>query len=240
MTDVRIGVMFPSTFNLNADVANALVLQRRLELSGVETHIVPITGESSVDDAVVDALVIGSPSSSILLSPDLPRDGIASFVSTAFTSEIPILAISNGFHLLGQISNEDGETNAGLNLIPVTTTFGRTQHVTIGAQLETQWGRVVGVENHNARVELSSGDAFGRIVRGVGNAAGGIDGLCWGTLWATHLHGPVLALNPTLADALCARILDRRGLTFSRGDGLDHLDELANRARTHLEKSTAS
>lgn len=241
MTAVRIGVLLPATFNLNADVANADVLARRLSLSGYEARVVPLDDPALFSTAELEALIIGSPSSSVLADPKLPRAAIARLVTRLLAGSVPILAVSNGFHLLGTMTGRDGAPIDGLGIIPVHTTFGTKQHVTIGALVDTGSDRLIGVENHNARVEFTDiAEQFGGVIRGTGNATGGPEGFEAGSLTATHLHGPLFALNPELADSWCRVILSRRDETFTRGAGLDELDRLAHAAAAHLERQGSS
>ncbi len=241
MNVVRIGVVLPATFNLNADAANARVLAKRLTLSGVDTEIVALDEPESMARAELDALIIGSPSSSILTDPNLPRAEIADLVAASLDRSIPILAVSNGFHLLGAMTGRDGEIIEGLGVIPVRTTFGRKQHVSIGARVDTGSYELIGVENHNARVEFDDIEhQLGGVVRGTGNDWRGSEGYSRGSLTATHLHGPLFALNPAFADNFCRELLARRGATFVRGAALDDLDRLSLAAAAHLDRRASS
>lgn len=235
MTVLRVGVLFPTTFNLNADAANGSIIVRRLVLSDLDAEVVPIDSDAIRRRVAVDALIIGSPSSSIVKSAEATSAETRRFVSGVLADAAPVLAVSNGFHLLGKMTGKDGSLLGGLGLVPVATTFGSVQHVTIGAQIDTDWGVVVGIENHNATVQLGDGTAeFGRMLHGVGNGVGTVDGVRYGSLWGTHLHGPVFALNSTLADEFARRVAEHGGQTYLRRDDLDAIDRLAQGAREHL------
>lgn len=49
---------------------------------------------------------------------------------------------------------------------------------------------------------------FGRVLAGVGNGVGGVDGVVSGSILGTYLHGPVLARNP----GVVAWLLRRAGI----------------------------
>ena len=234
MSAVRIGVVFPTTFNLNADAANAQVLAKRLQMSDVNAEVVPLDIDAMAAAVSIDALIVGSGSSSNVSGPDVATPRVRDFMKAALSAEIPILAVSNGFHLWGSLTAKDGQTIAGWDVVPVHTRFGTTQHVTIGAQVTTEWGTLVGVENHNATVVLDGCDPLGTVAHGVGNNSGGVDGIHFGSLWGTHIHGPVFAMNPFLADEFATRILGRLGFAYSRGEGLAELDELSVGTSEHL------
>ena len=64
-------------------------------------------------------------------------------------------------------------------------------------------GPLTGFENHSGATTLGSGvRPLARVVVGVGNDGTGGEGAWSGTVVGTYLHGPVLARNPALADAL--------------------------------------
>jgi CobQ-like glutamine amidotransferase family enzyme len=234
MSAVRIGVVFPTAFNLNADAANAQVLAKRLQMSDVDAEVVPLDIDAMTANLSVDALIVGSGSSSNVSAPDTASPRVRDFLKAALSAETPILAVSNGFHLWGSLTGKDGQTIAGWDVIPAHTRFGTTQHVTIGAQVTTAWGTLVGVENHNATVVLDGCDPLGTMLHGVGNNAGGVDGIHFGSLWGTHIHGPVFAMNPFLADEFAARVLGRLGRAYARGEGVAELDELSAGTAEHL------
>jgi CobQ-like glutamine amidotransferase family enzyme len=239
MSAIRIGVLFPTTFNLNADAANAQVLAKRMQLSGVDVEVIPLDIDAMTGNLAVDALIVGSGSSSNVSAPDSASARVRGFAQDALSSGTPILAVSNGFHLWGTLTAKDGETIAGWDLVPVHTRFGTTQHVTIGAQVLTSWGTLVGVENHNATVEIDGCDPLGTVVHGVGNNVGGVDGIQFGSLWGSHLHGPVFALNPFFADEFASRVLARLGMTYAPGKDLAELDQLSLGTSEHLVRMQA-
>lgn len=241
MSAVRIGVLFPTTFNLNGDAANAPILARRFALSGIDAEVVPLDFDALLTTNGLDALIIGSPSSSSLESPEVSSSTTRDFVADILTSGIPVLAISNGFHLLGRIRHTDGSKLGGLDLINVETELGGRHVVTIGAQLETPWGAVVGVENHNANVSLPDGiTPFGRVMNGVGNGTNDSDGFVEGSVWGTHLHGPLFALNSSLADEFAARVATNSGQIYVPGPEMERIDRLARVAREHLVRKITS
>lgn len=234
MTTVRIGVVFPTTFNLNADSANAQILTKRLQLSGVDAEVIPVDLDAVAANESVDALIVGSGSSSIVAAAETTSPRVRDYLRGLLSADTPILAVSNGFHLWGEMTAKDGRPIAGWGLVPIHTRFGPQQHVTIGARVRTVWGTLVGVENHNATVELAGCDPLGTVEHGVGNNAGGADGIQFGSLWGTHLHGPVFAMNPSFADEFSRRVLARLGIDSEPGESLRALDRLSLATAAHL------
>ena len=77
--------------------------------------------------------------------------------------------------------------------------------------------RLTGFENHAGLTTIGpAARALGTVTTGVGNDGRGGEGAWAGRVVGTYLHGPVLARNPTLADAL---------LRLATGLELDVLDD---------------
>jgi CobQ-like glutamine amidotransferase family enzyme len=70
--------------------------------------------------------------------------------------------------------------------------------------LSTDFGDVVGYENHSGSTTLGDGQAaFGTVRSGFGNnGSDGTEGARTGNVIGSYLHGPILPANPRLADAL--------------------------------------
>lgn len=237
MTTVRIGVMFPTTFNLNADAANGKVLAKRFQLSGIDAEVIALDIDAITANVPIDALIVGSGSSSNVAAAETTSSRVKDYLTNALSTDVPILGVSNGFHLWGTMTAKDGSTIAGWDLVPAQTRFGPTQHVTVGARVSTTWGTIVGVENHNATVVLDGCEPLGTVEHGVGNNSGEVDGIQFGSLWGTHLHGPVFAINPSLADEFASRVLARHGVVFVPGDDLVALDTMSLGAAAHLVRT---
>jgi CobQ-like glutamine amidotransferase family enzyme len=95
----------------------------------------------------------------------------------------------------------------------------------------SRFGRLIGYENHARDYLLEAGaEPLGEVLYGRGNGAGtASEGILSASVVGTHLHGPVLAKNPALADHL---------LTSALGAGYDprtvptgRVDDLARAAR---------
>lgn len=237
MRRIKIAALYPDAFNLNADTGNLAVIKRRLELSGYEVEVTEVSPShySNLDE--LNFLVIGSPSSSVLDEALSQTKPFRSFATELLNSNVPTLAISNGLHAFGTIFGEDGKRKNSLELLNFTTTYGLKQNVTIGAKIITDFGEVVGIENHNSTVALGDEDErLGLVSFGVGNATGGAEGYQAGNFFGTHLHGPVLALNEVFADYILARVVKSAGGHYEPGIGMKGLDSLSKEARFHLLK----
>ena len=77
---------------------------------------------------------------------------------------------------------------------------------------ETEFGSVVGFENHSGRTRLGPDvQPLGRVIRGFGNnGEDGTEGARYKTVFCTYSHGPVLPKNPALCDGILAAALTRK------------------------------
>ena len=98
----------------------------------------------------------------------------------------------------------------GVGLLDLTTRRGRRRAVGRGGD----WcalpgvGALTGFENHRGVTTLGAGAVpLGRVLQGTGNGTPGRgEGVLTDRVIGTYLHGPVLARNPALADALLRRV----------------------------------
>jgi CobQ-like glutamine amidotransferase family enzyme len=104
--------------------------------------------------------------------------------------------------------------------------------------LATEFGDIVGFENHGGRTYLAEGQApLGRVIRGYGNnAEDGQEGARTGNAIGTYLHGSLLPKNPALADELILAALRRR---YGDGAQIVPLDDRAERAAHAVAAATA-
>ena len=237
MRVIKLGAVYPVDFNLNADVANVQIIRRRLELCGYQVTVEHIDSDFSISAGEFDFVVIGSPSSSGLAEALADTKKFKTFAGELIKEKSVVLAVSNGLHAFGSIVTQDGKAMPSLDLFDFQTTFGAKQHVTIAAEVSTEFGSVIGIENHNARIALGKGRSpLGKVLFGVGNNAAGVEGYLDENFFGTHYHGPVLALNDNLANEILSRIVERAGGKFEPGGNLSRLDSLSKEARLHLLK----
>jgi hypothetical protein len=129
----------------------------------------------------------------------------------------------------------DGQPRQGLGLLDCVTVATKTPRA-IGELLvepSQKWqghglGVLTGFENHGAVTELGRGaQPVGEVKLGVGNKDGTLEGAVSGRIWATYMHGPVLARNPHLADLLLSWVVGPlRPLDDSEPDAL-HAERVA-------------
>jgi len=145
---------------------------------------------------------------------------------------VPMLMICGMYQMFGHaFITHDGVELPGLGILDVTTR-GQSTRMIGGIVLDTDFGEVVGFENHSGATVLGTGQApFGRVRAGHGNnGTDGTEGARTANVIGCYVHGPILPANPAVADGLIAAAVERAtGRAFEPAQ-LD--DALATQART--------
>ncbi|MEL4318265.1 cobyric acid synthase [Leifsonia sp. YIM 134122] len=233
-TTFTIAVIAPSLLNTNGDAENARVLARRAEWAGETATIVAVEAASDLPEGV-DAVVIGSGSDSALVpARDLLLE-IQEQLRIWSTSGVPILAVGTGWELISWgVERSIGGVVEGLGIL-AGRGVPRQDRVSGDLVLSSRFGRIVGFENHARDYVGAEGSPLGRVLSGSGNGSGSSqEGVVMGDVIGTHLHGPVLAKNPALADHLLTSMFERRGLVYQRGERAASVDDYAVAARNQI------
>jgi CobQ-like glutamine amidotransferase family enzyme len=221
--------LFPELTDVNGDAQNALVLARRAQWAGEDVSVVglPIGGRPAGTPTVI---VLGSGVDAAL--PRL-RDALESLrgpLTEWLDAGVPLLAVGTGMELLGSSLELTDRELEGLGVLPGVSR-ALPQRVAGDLVVRTHEGVLVGYENHGRAFHLDPGAVpFGTVLTGAGD--GGTDGVRHGSIVGTRLHGPVLAKNPALADALLAAAFGRA--VVPDGEQVRAADAAAARIRQSL------
>ena len=144
----------------------------------------------------------------------------------------PMVMICGMYQMFGHaFITSEGVELPGLGILDVTTR-GQSTRMIGGIVLDTQWGEVVGFENHSGATVLGSGQApFGMVRVGHGNnGQDHTEGARTHHVIGSYLHGPILPANPAVSDALIAAAAERATGRPFEPEPID--DSLADEART--------
>ena len=238
-TVVRICSLYPDLLGTYGDGGNASVLAQRLRWRGINVDLVSIDAGRSVPDSCDLYLVGGGEDGpQTRATQELHNSGA---LRRAAANGAVVFAVCAGMQILGErFPDMDGVDRAGLGLLDcVTVRVDRARAVgellTHDAAITAPDGTVralgtlTGFENHAGRtIAGPSATTLGRVEIGEGNGDGS-EGVVNGSVVGTYLHGPALARNPALADALLRWIVGDAALT-----PLDDSDVDALRADRHL------
>jgi len=230
---IRILHLVPSVLSQNGEIGNIMVLTHRAKLRGLGVEVFSQeAGDEFPFD--IDIVFIGSGPTSAQIVAQPAVIAVATELRELAEAGVPFLAIAAGFQLLGEsVTLADGTVLAGAGVFPVTSTVGGTRIVG-DFVVESRLGTLVGFENRGSSVEIGEAAPIGTVVYGQGNTpSSGVEGYWVGNLVGTHLHGPVLANNPSLADWLLTAALERRGAVYPTApvSELEEIDRYAAEAR---------
>lgn len=224
--------LVPSLLNTNGDAQNADVLARRLQWAGHSARVVAVEHAGELPERV-DAVVIGSGSDSTLEAARAQLLTMHDELRRWGTEGVPMLAIGTGWELLSWgVESADGTTVEGLGVLPGRAVPREGRATGDLVVRSPRFGHLVGFENHARDYVQAEASPLGRIVAGTGNGRDkGQEGVVMGWVLGTHLHGPVLAKNPAMADAIATEMARRTGVGYEPGERAGVVDAYAEGAR---------
>ncbi len=216
MTTITIIQLYPKDMNLYGDWGNTLVLKKRLEWRGFDVEIIDHNPEDATDFSTGDIFVGGGgqDAGQLAIQDDLLSRGEE--LKNLASNGVPMLLICGMYQLFGrQFVTNDGAVIRGIGVLPVETTAGEERLIGNITLESEQFGTIVGYENHSGQTFLDDTvQPLGKVVRGAGNnTTDGTEGVQFNNVIATYLHGSLLPKNPTIADFLIAKALERRGIS---------------------------
>jgi lipid II isoglutaminyl synthase (glutamine-hydrolysing) len=205
--------LYPREMNIYGDTGNVVVLRKRLEWRGICANVVPV---SAGDRLPTDADILLGGGGQDAAQGDIGRDFVSKGATLKAMADdgVVMLTICGTYQMLGhEFLTKDGYRIAGVGLLDLITQGSDTRLIG-NNHVDSDWGRLVGFENHSGLTELGAQvSPLGRTVAGRGNNGKDLtEGAVRNNVFGTYLHGPVLAKSPQFADELLRRALVRRGL----------------------------
>ena len=227
---IRILQLYPHAMNIYGDWGNTLVLQQRAEWHGYSVELLEYnvgdTFPSSVDIIVGGG---GQDSGQTAIREDLQK--IAKPLRALAASGTPMLVICGLYQLFGNFfKTKDGEVIDGIGIFDAETHGGPERLIGNTVVESTEFGEIIGYENHSGLTRLGKGcEPLGRVVKGAGNnGQDGYEGARVHNVIGTYLHGSLLPKNPKIADWLLEQAATKKYGEFTSGK-ID--DTLAEKAR---------
>ncbi len=220
--------LYPREMNIYGDTGNVVVLRQRLIWRGFAVEVVPV----SVGDAIpARADIVLGGGGQDAAQTDVGADFVAKGpeLHAMVDDGVVLLAICGTYQLLGhEFLTREGVRIPGTGVLDLTTTGSDTRMIG-NHVVHTDFGTLVGYENHSGLTDLGPGvQPLGRTLTGRGNnGRDHTEGAQRVNAFGTYLHGPLLAKSPVFADELIRRALARRGESTELAP-LD--DSLADRA----------
>lgn len=202
--------LYPDLLNLYSDSGNIIALEKRCRWRGIEFERKCILREEipSFDEA--DIVFIGGGADKEVISVAGKLEKYADKLREFAASDGVVLGICGGYQLLGNYFENDGEKVKGAGLLDCYTVSADSRMVS-DVIIETDFGTVIGFENHKGKTYINSEKPLGKLLFGSGNnGEDGYEGAVNKNVFGTYLHGPLLPKNPALCDELIRRALIRK------------------------------
>lgn len=215
MTDDRtvvIAWLYGTKMNIYGDRGNVLALAQRARWRG----ITPDVREVGLGQPVPEGVDIfffggGQDQAQAVVSKDL-QGAKGAAIRNAVEAGAALLSVCGGYQLLGhEYRPHDAAPLPGIGLFDVDSEAGPERFIG-NVVVDSQWGPLVGFENHSGLTYLGK-DAMpmGKVRIGRGNnGRDGTEGVVYRNALGCYLHGSLLPKNPALADWLLAAGLERR------------------------------
>ena len=211
--ELNICHLYPDVLNLYGDRGNVLTMKKRLEWRGVGCNVTELPLGERRPLGKYDLFFIGGGQDfeQSLLLDDL-RAGKGADLRAAVEDGKAFLCVCGGYQLMGHsYETHEGERFEFLGALDLVTT-GAKERLIGNFAFDTEFGPVVGFENHSGRTKLGPGvQPLGQIIVGYGNnGEDGTEGARYKNVFGTYSHGPVLPKNPELCDGILTAALVRK------------------------------
>lgn len=232
-----------SQLNLNGESGNLDVLVSRLRWSGIEAQVIHFDGSGKLPSQV-DAVFIGSGTLAGALEALNLLEPHRQSLQALSRDNIPFLALGLGWEILGEsLVLTSGEKIIGLGVYPSRSVRVEKRASEECFGYDSRGNLTAGYANHSAEIEIFEGaKPLIELIAGFGNSSitpapqRNDEGLLSGNLMAARLNGPLLAINPHLADQFIVLMSDRSGFDYiQNSEAASKADGYATRAREELK-----
>lgn len=227
--------IYPKEMNIYGDNGNVLIIKKRLDWQGYNVKICNVgVGDELPKDTFMIIGGGGQDSGQTNITDDLIKK--ANDLKKMAKSGVPMLMICGMYQMFGHyFKTNQGEKLPGIGLLDIYT-IASHKRVIGNIISNTEWGKIVGYENHSGLTYLGNKvKPFGHTIKNQGN--NGVDlteGARQYNVFGSYMHGPLLSKNPELADYLIAQGLKRYKIKYN--PELLKIDKLAWQAREMAQK----
>jgi lipid II isoglutaminyl synthase (glutamine-hydrolysing) len=228
--------------SIYGDYGNILTLRYYLEKIGIKVIYQEVNiGQPLPERTDLYFFGGGQDNEQMKIYPDLLTKKIQ-IESDLLDNGVGMLAICGGFQALGQeFVTGDNKIIKGLGILPITTKAldKKVSSRSIG-NIITEFTKdtnikLVGFENHSGQTFFLENnqniEPLGKVIKGNGNnVTEKIEGLIYGNIIGTYMHGSFLPKNPEITKYLIKGTL--KGITVEQKNALEKIDlQIANAAK---------
>lgn len=228
---IKILHLYKKEMNFFPDNGNILVLKKRCEWRGIDVEIVEYEPNGEIPE---DADIIFGGGGAVSGKGEFEKDmlKIAPKLKEYVEKGTPVLAVCGIFQAFGKyFRTADGKEIPCADIIDMYSTEGADRFTGNIVAESTEYGQLVGYENHSGRTYLGEGcEKLASVTLGKGNnGEDGSEGTRYKNFIGTYINGPILAKNVKLADFLIAKALENKGESAELKPLDDFLEENAHR-----------
>lgn len=211
--------LYPDLMNTYGDKGNVIALERRCQWRDISCQVTNLSRQDILEPDKYDIIFLGAGQDTESIYEDMMQVK-AEGLRTAANEGNVILGISSGYQMLGEYYPDvKGNSLAGLSILDMRTEAGTDRipgNVVCdciplqGAEPTDSY--IVGFESHSGKTFLGNGvSPLAKVIQGQGNnGQDGTEGVCYGNIFGSYLHGSLLPKNYRLTDLLILRALQRK------------------------------
>jgi lipid II isoglutaminyl synthase (glutamine-hydrolysing) len=206
--------LYGSSMNIYGDRGNVLALAQRCRWRGIEAEIVQSGLGDVIEPGRFDIYFWGGGQDreQINVSADV-QGARGEALRTEIEDGAALLSVCGGYQLLGHYYRPaDGDDLPGIGVFDAWTVAGNERFIGNIVVESSEFGELVGFENHSGLTHLSaSAQPLGKVRVGRGNnGTDGAEGCRYRNAIGCYMHGALLPKNPVLSDFLILAALRRR------------------------------
>lgn len=228
MATLTIGWLYGDRMNIYGDRGNVIALEQRARWRGIDVVVERI----SIGDPIPPRIDLyffggGQDQQQVAVAADL-QGSKGDRLRADIEAGAPALTICGGYQLFAHEYRPHGvEPLSGVGVFDAVTVSGSERFIG-NVVIDSEWGELVGFENHSGLTTLGQGCApMGSVRVGRGNnGRDGQEGARFRNALGCYLHGALLPKNPALTDWLIST-----GLSYVSGHKieLEPLDDRTER-----------
>lgn len=209
---IVIGYLYGDLMNIYGDTGNIIALQKRAQWRGIDVKVKMISVGDKLKKGQVDLFFFGGgqDQQQEAVAKDLIKSGKGKVIKQEVERGVPLLSICGGYQLLGDYYKpHKGPKLPGVGLFKAYT-LASYERMIGNIIIESQFGKLVGFENHSGKTYLKKDSLpLGLVLKGHGNnGEDGTEGYIYKHAIGCYMHGSLLPKNPKLADWLTTKALE--------------------------------
>ncbi len=212
MKQITITHLYPRELNIYGDRGNIITLKKRLLWRHYEVKVDAVHPGHRYDFTKSDIIFGGGgqDKGQEIVADDLQAK--KNELMAATNDGVVMLGICGTYQLFGhRFVTLEAKEIPGIGIFQAET-IGSKKRMIGNAVITSDFGTLVGFENHSGKTNLFKGqESLGKVLKGYGNnGSSGFEGAIMNNSFGTYLHGPLLPKNPRFADELLHRALSRK------------------------------